>query len=211
MSISRFSPGAASLIAVAACTSLPRLETAWHVRSGAEIAALHTQLAIARQQSRSYLSGDALPVGDDVRALVSNRSRAWWTELTPVENFFLFEISPPTASRAPANIRAEAFCAGVQQVNSEWWSIPGSRHAETTEHALASDTPITQCLVKLFDDKGELDYADGESNINAEVLRWTVGDLAAGIVAISLGEKYDSRATPEERAARRAELRAKVH
>lgn len=175
------------------------------------IRTLREKLATAKMQSNQYLSGAALPVGGEVRALVEKDGRDWWKQLTPIESFFLFEISPTVAGKAPADVRANAFCAGVAEVSGEWWSIPGSKTSETVQHALAAKLPIGPCLVKLFDSTTEPAYDDGESNIHAETYHWTVGDLAAGIVAVSLGETYESSVEPEKRAARRAELRAKVH
>ena len=176
-----------------------------------DLALLRTQLSTAKKQSAEYIWGGALPVGKDVRALVENGTRAWWEPLTPLERFFLFEISSNVAARAPADVRAEAFCAGIKDVLSDWWSTPGESSTEASKHALELKSPVVRCMVKLFDETKELAYNDGESNALAEQHHWTVADLAAGIVAVSLGETYDEKAEPEKRAARRAELRAKVH
>jgi hypothetical protein len=200
-------------VALAACTGASKQErptASEPAKVDKAVMTLQQHLVKAREESKLYLSGDALPVGAQVRALVEQDARAWWDGLSPLEAFFLFEISPSVASRAPASVRAAAYCAGVADVFSEWWSVPGSPTSETTRHLIESGVPVASCLVEQFDNPKPLHYLDGETSLDAEEHSWTRGDLAAGIVALLLHETYENRAAPDVRTRRRAELRAKV-
>jgi hypothetical protein len=171
---------------------------------------LKEKLAVAQEQAKNYLSGDALPVGNDVLAIVDKDIRPWWESLSPSEAFFLFEISPRTAARAPIDVRARAYCAGVGIVSAEWWGTPGSPNTEPAARLVAIGRPAAACLVPLFDDDHRTLYKDGETRSDAKANAWTLGDIAAGLAARIVGEIYDASASPADRAARRAGLRAKL-
>lgn len=171
---------------------------------------LHTVLAKAREETTNYFSGENLPGGFDVRELVEGSRARWWEKLSPVETFLLFELSPETAARAPIEVRAKAYCAGVEHINAEWWGMPGSTSEDPQKRLLAIGMPVTKCLVKLFDSTRKIGYLDGEANTSADDYAWTVADLAAGSVANIVGASYDAEAAPATRAANRTLLRAKL-
>jgi hypothetical protein len=167
-------------------------------------------LAEARKQSESYLSGEALPARNDIVAIVDADARPWWQSLTPDQTFLLFEASPPTAARAPADVRATAYCAGVESVSAEWWGTPGAPQTELSRRVIALGKPVAQCLARLFDSDRRISYKDGETRVEARQNQWTIADLAAGLAARAVGESYDASAAPAERAARRQALRPKL-
>jgi len=175
-------------------------------RSG-DVTKLKQHLAAARKQSDSYLNGEALPARADVLAIVEGSSEPWWESLSPEETFLLFEISPATAERAPVDVRARAYCAGVDSVSAEWWGTPGSTDNEVSRRLVAVGKPAAQCLAALFDSDKRLKYMDGEMRSSVKEYGWTVADLAAGLAAKILGESYDTSAPSAERVVARAKLR----
>lgn len=178
--------------------------------SDAQVARLRQLLGEARTQSDSYLSGDALPARKDIAALVDADAQAWWASLPADEAFLLFEASPQTAARAPVDVRASAYCAGIETISAEWWGLPGSPSTEPAKRAVELGMPVAKCLARLFENERRIAYKDGEARLEAKQNEWTVADLAAGLAARVLGESYDSAAPTAARAARRAELRAKL-
>jgi len=202
------------LLALASCTAgKPNQEhdvTNTASPNDPTLARLKQQLATARTQTDAHYSGDALPVAGDVAAIVDREPRPWWQQLTPDETFLLFEISPRTAARAPADVAANAYCAGVAGVSAEWWGSPGAPRTEPSDRLVALGKPVAACLTKLFDDPRKLHYIDGEARSEAHDNGWTVGDLAAGLVARILGQSYDATQPVPERAKQRAALRTKL-
>jgi predicted transcriptional regulator len=178
--------------------------------SDAQVARLKQALAEARKQSESYLSGEALPARKDIAAIVDAEARPWWEPLSPEEAFLLFEASPGTAARAPAEVRASAYCAGVAAVSAEWWGTPGYPQTEVSQRLIAQGAAGARCLAPLFEDQRRITYKDGETRLEAKQNEWTVADLAAGLAARALGEAYDAAAAPADRAAARAALRPKL-
>lgn len=180
-----------------------------------QLAQLRTLLAKALEDAGSYLFGDAIPARKEIRALVTASSRAWWEQLTPIENFLLFEVVGLTLSRrAPPDVRIAAFCAGLAEpkVNEEWFGTPAYASNVAGQRLLGSGLPVETCLVKLFDNTAFAGYAwaDSETSTDAGDLEWTRGDVAAGLVALRYNEPYDRRADPPTRAKRRRELRTRV-
>lgn len=167
-------------------------------------------LAEARSQSDSYLSGEALPARKDIAAIVDADPRPWWQSLAPDQNFLLFEASPDTAARAPADVRLRAYCAGVEAVSAEWWGTPGAPQTQLSQRVIALGAPAARCLAALFDNDRRITYKDGESRFEARQNQWTVADLAAGLAARALGDAYDASASPPDRASLRAGLRSKL-
>lgn len=176
----------------------------------AQLTRLTQVLAEARKQSDSYLSGEALPARKDLAAIVDAEARPWWESLTPEQSFLLFEASPKTAARAPADVRTTAYCAGVENISAEWWGTPGAPQSELSQRVIALGMPAAKCLAQLFGNERRIVYKDGETRLEAKQHEWTVADLAAGLAARVLGESYDASAPAAERAARRAALRAKL-
>lgn len=177
---------------------------------GAKLAQLNQALAEARKQSESYLSGEALPARAQITQLVDGDARPWWEQVAPVDAFLLFETSPQTASRAPADARAKAYCAGVENISAEWWGTPGAPATEVSQRAIALGAPVAKCLAALFDNDRRISYKDGETRGEAKHNGWTVADLAAGLAAKAVGASYDASAPAADRAAARAELRKKL-
>lgn len=175
-----------------------------------QLARLIQLLGEARKQSESYLSGEALPACKDIAAIVDADPRPWWQSLTPDQTFLLFEASPDTAARAPASVRINAYCAGVETVSAEWWGTPGAPQTQLSQRVITVGKPAARCLARLFDNDRQIAYRDGESRFEARHNQWTVADLAAGLAARAVGETYDASAPPADRAARRDALRAQL-
>jgi hypothetical protein len=173
-----------------------------------QLARLTELLGEARRQSDSYLSGEALPARKDIAAIVDGDARPWWQSLTPDQMFLLFEASPDTAARAPAEVRVSAYCAGVEAISAEWWGTPGAPQTQLAQRVIGVGRSAARCLVRLFDNDRRITYKDGEARFEARQNEWTVADLAAGIAARAVGESYDASAPPADRAARRDALRA---
>jgi len=173
------------------------------------LARLKQQLATAQTQTDAHYAGDALPAAAEVTAIVEREQRPWWEQLTPGEAFLLFEISPSTAARAPADVVANAYCAGVAGVSAEWWGSPGAPRTEPSDRLVALGARVATCLGALFDDPRPLRYIDGEARTEADDNGWTVGDLAAGLVARITGATYDAGKPAVDRAKQRAALRGK--
>lgn len=167
-------------------------------------------LGEARRQSDSYLSGEVLPARKDIDAIVEADPRPWWQSLTPDQTFLLFEASPDTAARAPADVRVNAYCAGVETVSAEWWGTPSAPQTQLSQRVITLGKPVVHCLARLFDNDRRIAYRDGESRFEAQQNQWTVADLAAGLAARAVGEAYDASAPPADRAARRDALRAQL-
>jgi len=167
-------------------------------------------LAEARKQSESYLSGPALPARKDIVAIVDADARPWWQSLSPEQTFLLFEVSPTTAGRAPAEVRAAGYCAGVENISAEWWGTPGAPQTEVSQRLIALGKSAAHCLVRLFDNERRVTYKDGETRVEAKQDPWTVADLAAGLAARAVGSSYDASVSPVERAARRQLLRSQL-
>jgi hypothetical protein len=168
---------------------------------------LKRHLAAAREQSISYFSGATLPEAGAVRAAAQGQS-APWEALTPEERFYLFEIDPTIAARAPGDVRAAAACAGVADAPPEWWGRPYAMTGDAARTLVSLGRATTGCLRPLLDDTTPLRYRDGESNASAEHFSWTTADLAAALIAEILAAPWDGRAPAADRAARRADLRA---
>jgi hypothetical protein len=131
----------------------------------------------------------------------------WWEAFTPIENFFLFECTPRLAPRAPIEARASAYCAGVAEVNADWWGVPGSNVSQLTIRLLAIGKQVAPCLVAVFQSDDALRYSDtNEAVAIAKNKGWTRADLAAGLVALIFDKPYELGASPAERRARRVEL-----
>jgi predicted transcriptional regulator len=175
-----------------------------------QLARLVQVLAEARRQADNYLSGEALPARKDIAAIVEREPRAWWQSLTLDQTFLLFEASPDTAARAPAEVRVNAYCAGVETVAAEWWGTPSAPQTQLAQRVIALGRPAGACLARLFDDDRRISYRDGESRFEARQNQWTVADLAAGLAARAIGESYDAAASPADRAARRDALRTRL-
>ncbi|HEY6173883.1 MAG TPA: hypothetical protein VIX73_05530 [Kofleriaceae bacterium] len=200
----------AALIACQGPNHVPDDVIANMSRPDPPLARLTQLLGEARTQSDSYLSGEALPARKDIAAIVDADPRPWWQSLTPDQTFLLFEASPETAARAPADVRVNAYCAGVETVSAEWWGTPGAPQTQLSQRVIALGAPAARCLARLFDDERRIFYKDGESQFESRQNQWTVADLAAGLAARALGESYDASAAPAERAARRDALRASM-
>lgn len=201
------------LAALAACSGSNQMQNQVMTNTSSpdpQLARLTQVLADARKQADSYLSGDALPARRDIAAIVDADPRPWWQSLTPEQTFLLFEASPATASRAPADVRAGAYCAGVEAVSAEWWGTPVSLETALSQRAIAVGAPVARCLARLFDSDRRISYKDGEARFAARENQWTIADLAAGLAARAVGERYDATAPVADRAARRAALRAKL-
>lgn len=175
-------------------------------REDQDLAEMKRQLATARQQSVSYVHGDALPAGDAVRALVARDVEATWGALSDDERFFLYEISPDARRRAQPAELARAYCAGLRAVSAEWWGIPGTTANEVAARLVALGASAAACLRPLLDTTSPLRYHDGEANALVRHHGWIAGDLAAGLGAALLGQTFDAMQPPDARARRRAEL-----
>ena len=200
-------PWLAALVALAGCPGAPDVVTN-KAPVDPQLARLTELLGEARRQSDSYLSGEALPVRKDITAIVDGDARPWWQSLTPDQTFLLFEASPDTAARAPAEVRVGAYCAGVEAISAEWWGTPSAPQTQLAQRMIAVGPPAMRCLVRLFDDDRRITYKDGEARFEASQNEWTVADLAAGLAARAVGEAYDASAPPADRAARRDALRS---
>lgn len=201
------------LALIAGCTGNPKKQSQDMTNtsnSDAQVARLKQVLAEARKQAESYLSGEALPARGDIAAIVDAEARPWWEPLSPEQAFLLFEASPGTAARAPAEVRANAYCAGVEHVSAEWWGTPEDPQTDVAKRVIAQGAAGAKCLARLFENPRRLAYKDGETRLEAKQHEWTVADLAAGLAARALGEAYDASAPASDRAARRAELRPKL-
>jgi predicted transcriptional regulator len=201
------------LVACTACSGTPQMQNQVMTNTAApdaQLTRLTQMLAEARKQSESYLSGEALPARKDIVAIVDADARPWWQSLTPDQTFLLFEASPPTAARAPADVRVTAYCAGVENISAEWWGTPGAPQTELSRRVIALGKPVARCLARLFDSDRRIFYKDGETRVEAKQNQWTVADLAAGLAARAVGESYEASAAPAERAARRQALRPKL-
>jgi hypothetical protein len=174
--------------------------------SNANLAEMKRQLAAAKDQSRIYLHGDALPARDAVRALVAAAPDASWDALSDEERFFLHEISPQARGLAAPAVQARALCAGLSAVSAEWWGVPGSTSNELVQRFVALGGAAAACLRPLLDGERALRYHDGEANSLAKDHGWIAGDLAAGIAAAIVGQSFEEMAPPDARARRRSEL-----
>jgi hypothetical protein len=204
---------AALIAALAACGGTHKVQNqdmSNTATDGAKLAQLKAALAEARKQSDSYLSGEALPARADVARLVDGDATPWWEQLAPVEAFLLFETSKETAARAPADARAQAYCAGVEAISAEWWGTPGAPQTEVAKRAIALGAPVAKCLGALFENDRRITYKDGETRGEAKQLGWTVADLAAGLAARIVGGSYEASAPAADRAAARAALKQKL-
>jgi hypothetical protein len=174
--------------------------------NNANIAEMKRQLAAAKEQSRIYIHGDALPARDAVRALVAADAGARWDALSDEERFFLYEISAEARRHAEPAAQARALCAGMTAVSAEWWGVPGTPSNEMAERLVALGRAVAPCLRPLLSATGALRYHDGEANALAKDNGWVAGDLAAGLAAAIVGQSFEAMAPIEERARRRAEL-----
>lgn len=199
------------LAVVGACTGPNQMQNQIMTNTSThdpQLGRLTQALAEARKQSDAYLSGEALPARKDIAAIVDVDPRPWWQSLTADQAFLLFEASPQTAARAPADVRLSAYCAGVASISAEWWGTPDWPQTALSQRVIALGEPAARCLVRLFDNERRISYKDGEARFEARQNQWTVADLAAALAARAIGEPYDASAPVADRAARRAALRA---
>lgn len=174
--------------------------------TGNNITEMKRQLAAAKEQSRIYIHGEALPARDAVRTIAATNPEARWDTLTDEERFFLYEVSPEARRRAPPAVQARALCAGLTAVSAEWWGVPGTPGNEMAERFVALGPAAAPCLRPLLEATGGLRYHDGEANALARDHGWIAGDLAAGLAAAIVGQSFDAMASADERAHRRREL-----
>jgi hypothetical protein len=168
--------------------------------SHANVDEMKRQLAAAKEQSRIYVQGDALPAGDAIRALVTADPQAGWSSLSDEERFFLFEVSPGARANAAPAVQARALCAGLTSVSAEWWGVPGAPGNDMAQRLVALGGAAAACLRPLLDGAAALRYRDGEANTLARDHGWVAGDLAAGLAAAVLGQGYEAMAPAPVRA-----------
>ena len=121
-----------------------------------------------------------------------------WAHLSPLEAFFVFEAQPDLISKADPAIAANAYCAGIKELTSNWWGSPGTPDGDAAAHLLAIPG-IEDCLRELLEDQSPLSYHGSEIATMNEMFAWTVADLAGGFIAAIREEAYPFRDDPEER------------
>jgi hypothetical protein len=159
---------------------------------------LKASLQKSLKDSRTYFVVEGLPEAGNVRTLIEQTNEPFWEQLSPIENFFAFEIVPEAVDKAPSAQVAQAYCAAVAQLPSDWWGMPGDADTETAEHLL--DQPgIQDCLVGLLENTQPLQYLDGEANTLSKMYQWQVSDLAAGFILALSNQEYETDVDPQSR------------
>lgn len=132
-----------------------------------------------------------------------------WKGLTPIQNFFLFEVAPDKASKAPAAVVRDAYCAALESLPGEWFT-PFSSLSTGTSKRLLAITDMDACLVRQLDNQKEVDFGDSEAHANASLAHYQVGDLAALFLGARHKLDYDIRAPLAARITRRGELKRQL-
>lgn len=128
-------------------------------------------------------------------------------KFTPIELFFMVETDARFKQKVSLPALRRAYCAAVQQLPPDWWSLPGPVDNSVTQHLVAIPG-IEKCLRELLPDAQRLQYMEGEHNTLALDLQWQRGDLAAGLIAAVKNKEFDFFVPLRERLKVRKELLA---
>ncbi|WP_298740404.1 hypothetical protein [uncultured Chitinophaga sp.] len=159
------------------------------------------------EESRRHFSADVLKSGKKLEAQLQEQLPEP-SHFTPIELFFMAEISPAFKQIVDNASLQAAYCAALKQLQADWWNEPGMTDRPVTQHLLAIPS-IQDGLTKVLADNTPLSYVEGESNTEAIDLQWQRGDLAAGLLAKIYGREFDPRAPLPERLKAREALRKK--
>lgn len=152
----------------------------------------------AIQQSRRYLYAAVLPVREELQRLAEDENAAP-SELAPIEQFFIYSVSPAAATKADPHEVAKSYCAALRAVRGDWWSLPGPASTQSGQELVALGRHVVPCLVDLLGDQTPLHYLNGEAQTMTNNYSFVVADLAAGFLAEILKKPFDH----EERSVKR--------
>lgn len=163
------------------------------------------------RDSQSYYVPEGLPGRQAVlEQLQKQPAPAAKRDLSPLERFFLFEVAPEQAQKAPVDELRGAYCAAMESLMGDWWGTPrGTVDTATSERLLAIDG-IDACLLKQLDNDKAIRFGDSEGATIGKRLGFQVADLAAALLARRHHLAYDVDGQPGERKPRRDALRQQI-
>ena len=132
--------------------------------------------------------------------------RAPWEGLEPVDRFLVFEVSDAARAAAPVAVRADAYTSALRVLPADWWGAPLEPLTDAGEHLVALGRDASPRLAGLLDARETLAYQNSESRELVVEHGLTLGDLAADLLARTLGQRYVWDAPAEQRAAARRTL-----
>ncbi|MEO1270774.1 MAG: hypothetical protein AAFX99_22030 [Myxococcota bacterium] len=165
-------------------------------------------VAAVKEAMHDPQEADALATAPRLRAAVGHATPEDLKALKPLQRFLVMEVSPNTS--LPSEEVAEAYCAALSQLPSDWWGSHGALESIAAERLIAMPgRAVDRCLMQALKETTELSYlGDGESN--TEALDWglTVADLAAEFLARRHDLPWDGlEPDPDVRAKAREVLR----
>ncbi|NCD71687.1 hypothetical protein [Mucilaginibacter agri] len=158
--------------------------------------------------SRAHYSIEGLSESGKIREMVKQIDSPFWKELEPLENFFVFEISPAVREKAPAPVVVSAYCTALRELTTDWWGLPAGTPTQSSLNLMAQPE-IQKGLAKLLTDKTSLHYVDGEARSYSEIYHFEVSDLAAGFLIKMSGGTYDAYGDVQEREKVKNQLKEK--
>jgi hypothetical protein len=180
-----------------------------NISSGPMLSELRQVLTDCIRDSRMYFSIDALKQKDKIQQLAAQLNAPFWAELSPLQNFFVFEIVPALKQKAETSTLAAAYCSAIRELTPDWWGLPGGTPTKTLQNVL-KEKELDTCLITLLTDNTSLRYLDGEANTISDINKWTVSDLAAGILANEHRISFDADAPEAQRATIKQQLKSSI-
>lgn len=141
------------------------------------------------QSRRSYYLDDPA-VREQLRELAEDE-RAAPQELTLLERFFIYSVSPTLAAKADPVERARSYCAAMQSTSASWWGLPGPSGTPASRALVAMGRQAVPCLVELLHNQTPLHYLNGEAQTMTDNYSFVIADLAAGFLAEILKKPFD--------------------
>ena len=159
--------------------------------------------------ARNYYVPEGLPGRPALLDSLAREPDPPWTELSPLQGFFLFETAPTLLKRAPPEFAQAAYVAAMKALTGDWWGPYGRPDSDSSRRLLQIDG-IDACLLALLDDDQRLAMGDSEPATLAKLETFQVGDLAALLLAAEHQLEYPMHAPLPQRQARRAAIRARL-
>jgi hypothetical protein len=122
------------------------------------------------------------------------------------------EAALGTLDDATADVMAAVQAGAIRGADDGMpWGLPANVTASPlSRHVIVLGRRALPALKPLLDDARELPYSGSETAAVAELRKYRVQDLAAGIVAVIVGQAYDDAPAPAERDRQIASFRGAI-